>query len=185
MKQPPSLILPDPTNIFNNDVAIAVTAANGVRSCLDDGDTSSASGSTTPQKKRESYGNYSSETRLKIGQILFRQWPSKNSQTFFQIFSDVRWTRAHCGIWKSYLNSLLKDTFKMQMPRSPRGRPTLLPSDIDLFVQQYVRNLRSAGGVVNTSIIIANEWSIIVKIMYFVLLFKLILFCRNSNYFYN
>ena len=41
------------------------------------------------------------------------------------------------------------------IPKKPRGRPTLVPSELDSWVQVYVRSLRVAGGMINTRVVVA------------------------------
>ena len=48
-----------------------------------------------------------------------------------------------------------------KLPTKPRGRPLLVGTVLDKAIQDYINALRSAGGVVNTSIILAAAEGII------------------------
>ena len=41
------------------------------------------------------------------------------------------------------------------LPTKPQGRPLLLGHDLDMAVQDYIKSLRMAGGVVNCTIVMA------------------------------
>ena len=47
------------------------------------------------------------------------------------------------------------------LPQKKRGRPLLLGEQLDKQVQAYITQLRSAGGVVNTPIVIATGIGIV------------------------
>ena len=47
------------------------------------------------------------------------------------------------------------------LPLKPQVRPVLLGVELDMAVQQYVQALRTAGGVVNTTIVIAAAMGIV------------------------
>lgn len=122
-----------------------------------------------PKKKRKSYGKFSPETCLKMAKYCLDTGPAKTARHFW----NTLWRKVNESTVRSmktsYLSSSLKDMFKMQKSWLPHGSPTLLSSDINFLGQQYIDSLRSAGGVVNTSIVTAGEWNIKVKNMYSVL----------------
>lgn len=41
------------------------------------------------------------------------------------------------------------------LPKMPPGRPLLLGSELDKTIQDYLKALRAAGGVINTAIVMA------------------------------
>ena len=47
------------------------------------------------------------------------------------------------------------------LPTKPQGRPLLLGQDLDNVVQDYIEALRTAGGVVNGTIVMAAANGII------------------------
>ena len=47
------------------------------------------------------------------------------------------------------------------LPLKPQGRPVLLVVELDMAVQCYVQALRTAGGVVNTTIVMAAAMGIV------------------------
>ena len=57
-------------------------------------------------------------------------------------------------------DSAIQESLIKALPIKPRGRPVLL-GELDLVVQDYIKNLRAAGGVVNTTIVISATKSII------------------------
>ena len=48
-----------------------------------------------------------------------------------------------------------KDVTVSSLPTKPLGRPLLLGQELDKAVQDYIEALRTAGGVVNSSIVVA------------------------------
>ena len=48
-----------------------------------------------------------------------------------------------------------KDVAVVSLPTKPQGRPLLLGQELDKAVQDYIEALRVAGGVVNSTIIVA------------------------------
>ena len=51
-------------------------------------------------------------------------------------------------------NSTSKLVEVKALPTKPQGRPLLLGEELDKCVQDYIKNLREIGGVVNTAIVI-------------------------------
>ena len=62
------------------------------------------------------------------------------------------------NLYRVTLREKLRETYDGDVnvdfiPKKPRGRPTLLPSELDSRVQVYVRLLRHTGGIINTGTI--------------------------------
>ena len=57
---------------------------------------------------------------------------------------------------------MIREPLIKALPIKPRGRPVLL-GELDLVVQDYIKNLRAAGGVVNTIVMSAAKGIISAK----------------------
>lgn len=161
IQQPSKLCLPDPRAIEDTEKAQSYSSANANVSKEMDSTNGTPSKSSRKRKRPESYGQYSPETRLKIARYCIDNGPAKTSRHFSDILGRPVNESTVRNMKKSYLSSPHKEQLKTEMPRSPRGRPTLLSQPIDELVQEYVRSLRKSGGVVNASIIIAGATGIV------------------------
>jgi hypothetical protein len=164
IKQPPNILLPNPTKIDDTEVACAVTAANdAVIELTGESDAPTPSPSTPSRKRNRSgqYFNYSPEVRLRIAKTCIDAGPAKTARQFSKELGFPVNESTVRNIKKAFLSSPHKPDYKSEMPKGSQGRPTLLPSDIDCLIQDYVRSLRAVGGAVNTNIIIAGATGIV------------------------
>jgi hypothetical protein len=110
------------------------------------------------KRPRGSYTDYSPELRAKIGKFPAE---SGNKAAIEKFFKEVG-----KPVSKSTVRDLKKhyyEAFKQNWTGEPvsqlnhglRGRPLKL-GDLDSNVQDYIRNLRLSGGVVNRAIVIAT-----------------------------
>lgn len=109
-------------------------------------------------RKRKRYGNYSPEQRAKIARYAIshgntaaaRHFTKETGETLNE--STVRGMKTAYEKTKKRQGSI-QDVIT-SLPRSPRGRPLKI-GEYDGAVCEYIRNLRAAGGVVNSRIVLA------------------------------
>ena len=109
--------------------------------------------------KRGKYKDYTPESRAQIGKHAAENGPTKAARKFevpeptarrFKLEYQVRMKE----LSKSYNRPDLAPAVT-SMPIKKQGRPLLLGVEIDEAVQDYIKALRSCGGVVNTVIVMA------------------------------
>ena len=60
-------------------------------------------------------------------------------------------------------NSTYKPVEVRALPTKPQGQPLLLGEELDKCVQDYIKNLREIGGVVNTAIVVGAANGIVAQ----------------------
>lgn len=117
-------------------------------------------------RKRKKYGNYSGELRAKIARYAIDHGNTAAARHFSSTL-DAKINESTVRGMKSAYEKMRKINEKMKIattitsiPKSPRGRPLKL-GDMDTEVCDYIKNLRVAGGIVNSRIVIAAAKGII------------------------
>ncbi len=143
--------LPDPNAEPTEDAAAATEAAN--RAIQEE--------VLEPPAKRQkrAYNIHTPEFRAKVARYALQHGNSTTARYF---------SSKEKKLGESTVRRWVKD-LKMKMATdkvdysdvkalqpAPRGRPTLLPKDLDAMVQQHIKKLRQAGGIVNQKIAIAT-----------------------------
>ena len=120
--------------------------------------------SKTP-KRRGKYATYTGTKRAKIGKYASEHGITKACKHFSQIWKrDVPETsvRRYKG---EYIKALAqqKDSGNSveTLPTKRKGRPLLVGAELDTAIQDYLKSLRLAGGVVNTAIVLGAAEGII------------------------
>jgi transposase-like protein len=146
---PPPAGLPDPREQATPEAAAEYQAANEEILQLTPEERSQS-------KKRGPYKRFDEEKRLKIAEDA--------------VMNGSTWAANKWGINESTVRSI-RDQRNLRMkekrndgnlepldslPTNPRGRPKLLPEEVDNSVQRHLKAIRSSGGVVNRSIAMAT-----------------------------
>ncbi|KAI8522099.1 hypothetical protein Bbelb_018530 [Branchiostoma belcheri] len=140
---------PQATAAANREVAkvIAETAEAGSR-----------------QKKRGNYGTYTPEQRAKIAKMCIDIGPQKTADRM-SVEVGHKLNESTVRYIKNSYNKEVKrrGTNSVEtLPRARIGRPLKL-GDLDGELQQYLRNLRSAGGVVNRLMVMGAARGLILE----------------------
>jgi hypothetical protein len=124
---------------------------------------------STPQnhsRKRKRYGDYSGELRAKIARYAI-EYGNTAAARHFSSKLDSKLNESTVRGMKSAYERVRKRNEKMKIdseitsvPKSPRGRPLKL-GDMDAEVCEYLKNLRIAGGIVNSRIVLAAAKGIV------------------------
>lgn len=165
IREPSSPGLPSPSRATSEDDAIAITAANEAIESLSD--SPKASPSRQGKRKRGEYGSYTPEERAKFAKIANDFGVAKASR---KISSDLGKRVSETTIRsmrdeyrkkiKINLEKRIASEIK-ELPTKIRGRPLMLGDKLDDRVKMFVKNLRAAGGVVNTTIVVAAARGIV------------------------
>ncbi|CAG2194694.1 unnamed protein product [Mytilus edulis] len=150
---------PSPSRATSKDDAIAITAANEAIESLSD--SPKASPSRPGKRKRGEYGSYTPEERAKFAKIANDFGVAKASR---KISSDLgkRVSETTIRSMRDEYRKKIKINLEQriaseikELPTKIRGRPLMLGDKLDDRVKMFVKNLRAAGGVVNTTIVVA------------------------------
>ena len=124
---------------------------------------------------RGKYNRYTSEERAAIGKYAAKNGPTRAAKYFSGKFKIQISEPTARKFKEEYLKKLQELIAKQPctssnstscprvevkaLPTKTQGRPLLLGEELDKCVQEYIKNLREIGGVVNTAIVIgaANE----------------------------
>ena len=118
---------------------------------------------------RGKYATYTELERARIGKYAAENGTTRACKHFSEVFKknvpETTVRRLKCE-YISQLNEKRKSSNKKdcevsKLPTKPRGRPLLVGTVLDKAIQDYINALRSTGGVVNTSIILAAAEGII------------------------
>ena len=141
-------------SLSNEDVK---AAGEKIQECLQ------ASG--TESNKRGKYNQYDAEKRAQIGRYASENGPTRASRHF-----DVPEPTAR-RLKVEYLHKLkeMKSTYNegscvpvvKRLPTKSQGRPLMLGEQLDAAVRDYIQGMRTVGGVVNTTIVLAAAEGII------------------------
>ena len=128
-----------------------------VKSCLEDAKTD------PPKAKRGKYNVYTPDERAQIGRYASENGPTRAAKHFSKL-----WNRKVPEPTARRLKSEYQRTMHetgvaavRKLPTKPQGRPLLLGQVIDTAVQDYIKALRSVGGVVTTAIVMASAEGIL------------------------
>ena len=132
------------------------------------GDLASEPPSKRSKTHRHSY-QYDPTTRAQIGEYTYNNGPTAAVRHFSMVLayripeSTTRKFRdAYVTELKKQHNSDSSDPLRVQtLPTKPRGRPLML-GDLD-DVKEYIKQLRTAGGVVSTAVVMAAARGIILS----------------------
>ena len=126
----------------------------------------------TKRKSRGEYLKLNPETRARIGRYAAENGVVAAARHFSkgkELGRPINESTVR-GIKKAYLAEMgrkrkaREDSDVDRLPNVKRGRPLLVGQQIDEKIQQYLRNLRDCGGVVNTAITIASAKGIVMSI---------------------
>ena len=125
---------------------------------------------STKSDGRGRYVTYTALERARIGKYAAENGTTRACRYFSELFKrnvpETTVRRLKC----EYVNALSEkrsngkkgiDCEVSTLPLKPRGRPLLLGPELDVAIQDYIKALRSTGGVVNTAIILAAAEGII------------------------
>ena len=121
---------------------------------------------------RTHYNDYTDEQRAQIGKYAAENGPTKASRHFSeQLGRKVPETSARRfkSEYLQRIKAMVKDREKSEnvalivnrLSTKPRVRPLLLGEDLDKAVQDYIGAMRTVGGVVNTTIVMAAAEGIV------------------------
>ena len=118
--------------------------------------------------KRGQYIKYSDEERAKVAKRASEMGVTNTIRFFRKEFSDRPLTESTVCTWKNKYEQEIKLRHKFGRPTEVeklesgrRGHPLLLGAALDKEVQEYVKNLREAGAVINSSIVRAAAEGIV------------------------
>ena len=101
--------------------------------------------------KRGCYKKYSGEERIKIAKYA-KDYSDKKAALKFSVPEES--ARRFRMAYQKELTKVQKTSLEVTtLPSKSKARPTLLPSDIDALLREYLLALRSFGGVVNSIIV--------------------------------
>ena len=129
---------------FTSLINTELKAANeGVKRCVEDTNVNR----TKPTANRGKYNDYTREQHAQISKY-GGEWATKH---FSVPESTARRLKG------AYLQQVHENaSFPVQkLPTKSQGRPLLLGQALDTSVQEYIKALRTVGGVVNTCIVMA------------------------------
>ena len=120
--------------------------------------------------KRGKYATYTATERAKIGKYAAENGNTKACGYFFKAWKREIPESTVRRLKNEYLKELNekrmagydeKECTVTCLPTQSRGRPLLVGVELDVAIQDYIRTLRQAGGVVNTAIVMAAAEGII------------------------
>ena len=120
-------------------------------------------GGESARKKRGKYHEYDAESRAKMAKYACDNGVVKAARHFSEALGHPVNKSTIQSIQKKYKRTLQQvhaSEKVLTLPKEPRGRPLLLPSDIDKVVQEHLRAMRASGGPVNRKIAIASALGI-------------------------
>ena len=142
-------LLPDPNREATRKDAVICTSANAAIDQLNDG----AGGPRG--RKRRSYYHYSDEDRAKIAKFACEHGLTATSKRFTKELDHTVAVTTVQTFRDTYLRQVKAGVDPAKIVTKPcrrRGRPFLLPDDLDLHVRKHLLATRSAGGKVNRRI---------------------------------
>ena len=151
---PPPPGLPDPNDEDTIQGALECAAIND------------AIGAVPKTRKRGSYGILDEEDRLKIARYAIELGPAKTARHFSSLLCHPINESTVRSIRNKYQQRRQKDasvSTLSTLPREKRGPPPMLGENLDAAVQQRLRRVRDAGGVINRTIVIATGKGLAVK----------------------
>jgi hypothetical protein len=117
--------------------------------------------------KRGPYIKYSDEERFKVGKYASEMGVTKSLKFFKNEFADRPLKESTVRGWKTQYEKELKLNFEIsgkparKLVSGKRGHPLLLGNELDKRLQDYITQLRVAGGVVNAAIVEAAAVGIV------------------------
>ena len=132
---------------------LQLKAANeGVKCCVEDANVNG----TEPTAKRGKYNDYTPEQCAQIGKYAAENGPTRAAKHFSVPESTARRLKSE------YLQQVGENASVpvQKLPTKPQG-PLLLGQALDTSVQEYIKALRTVGGVVNTRIVMAAAHGIV------------------------
>lgn len=120
--------------------------------------------------KRGTYSKYSDEERTKVGKRASEMGVTNTLRFYKKEFSDKPLKESTVRTWKVQYEQELKRRHKFETGKETgvtklvsgkRGRPFLLGNELDKRVQEYLKQMREAGGVVNATIVIGAATGIV------------------------
>ena len=117
-------------------------------------------------KAPTNYNEYTAEVRAQIGKYAAENGPTRAARYFSERLNlNVPETSARRfkSDYLQRLKSAARDAESVvtSLPTKTRGRPLLLGKDLDKAVQDYITALRTVGGVVNSTIVVAAAEGIV------------------------
>ncbi len=157
-------VLPNPDGPLSTRVPpSAIAEANKqVQPLIENDSASKKSG------KRGQYLVYTDEEKCKIGKRAAEMGVTSTLRFYQKEFADRPLKESTVRTWatKYKIEMAQRSRFGKEMEiakleSAKRGPPLLLGKELDMQVQEYVKNLRDNGGVVNSAIVIAGAEGII------------------------
>ena len=121
-----------------------------------------------PSKKRKTPQRYDGSTRAQIGRYAYLHGPQAAVRHFTKLRGHVLPESTARKFRDAYKTELTKGSQTLSpaciktLPTKPRGRPLML-GDLDDLVKDYVKQLREAGGVVSTDVVMAAARGIVIS----------------------
>ncbi len=168
MKYPaPSPGLPDPNQQQTPEAAEHCAAANAA---IDEATRQLShtpeglSKTPTGKRKRGDYHDYDGDDRLKVARYANVHGASAAAKKFSTPAKKINEStiRGWVKKFRKQLNSSTDpaDVTAASMQPEPRGRPVKLGEELDNQVQEHIKGIRAAGGVINQTIVIATGYGI-------------------------
>ncbi len=155
----PSPGLPDPNQQRTPEAAERCAAANASI------DKSTQLSQTPGKRKRGDYHDYDGDDRLKVARYANIHGCSAAAKKFSTSAKKINEStiRGWVKKFRKQLNTSTdpSDVKAADMSPKPRGRPVKLGDILDSQVQEHIKGVRAAGGVVNRTIVIATGIGIV------------------------
>ena len=154
--------LPDPNMQPTPEKALLCAAVN-------DAIVAAGASPRGEKRKRGSYGAYSGEDRFRIGKYGAEHETTAAAKHFSRVFERKLNESTVRGMVKAYKLQLTKKPSEApeeeeeakSLPAAKRGRKLYLGEDLDAKVVEHLKGIRQAGGVVNSTIIVATARGIL------------------------
>ena len=117
-------------------------------------------------KRRETYQKYSGKERARIGNYAVAHGSTAALNHFIAEFPGLKYTTI-CDWRMAIIDTSGKDPEHKpvtELPDQMRGRPSTSPDEILSILKKYIFAIRDAGGINNTSIVIAAGLGIVKKV---------------------
>ena len=115
------------------------------------------------KRKHGEYKTYSSELRLKIGKYGATHGVTKAARYFSKELGKHINESTVRGMVKAYQKELATGEAEeiSSLPPSKRGRPLMLGDQLDDAVIEHLQSIRTEGGVINSTIVVATATGIV------------------------
>jgi len=125
--------------------------------------------STPVGKRRGTYFQYDDELRTKIAKHACLHGDRSAARHFSKELERNVTPSTVSSILKRYRQHLAANPSGVDFLKNNRGRPLLLPGNVDARVQTYLKAIRLTGGVVNTTVAIATAMGVAERLSPYIL----------------